>query len=264
MNKRLPDFLIIGTPRGGTYSLFSYLAYHPQIEPPKNIRNRPGQQKELHFFNRKYNKGISWYTDRFPETENKLLFEATPDYLYEPNSPSRIKNHMPKCKIIILLRNPVSRTWSLYYNYWRKRRKTKLNDLYGLLQTVTDNMEELPDLIGNDARLIHSGIYIRSIKRWFSFFPKKQFLILKSEDLFKNTMGILNECFDFLGVNKKTYKPRFLGVYDLLKDSTSKNPTMPKLLEDEMAEFYKPYNQELYEFLGRDFRWEKNKGGNKI
>src|SRR5437763_11020594 len=49
----LPDFLIIGTQRGGTTSLYHYLQAHPSI--------RLANTKDTHFFDKKYSNGLVWY-----------------------------------------------------------------------------------------------------------------------------------------------------------------------------------------------------------
>src|SRR2546423_11852294 len=54
----LPDFLILGTQRGGTTSLYRYLKTHPYIGAPSN--------KDVHFFDRRYRKGLTWYQGHFP------------------------------------------------------------------------------------------------------------------------------------------------------------------------------------------------------
>ena len=53
-----PDFVIIGTQRGGTTSLHAYLSAHPQIAIPST--------KELHFITDRYERGIDWYLGQFP------------------------------------------------------------------------------------------------------------------------------------------------------------------------------------------------------
>ncbi len=58
VNLAMPDFIIIGTMRGGTTSLYNYLLAHPQIAP--------ATQKEVHFFDWHFHRGISWYRAQFP------------------------------------------------------------------------------------------------------------------------------------------------------------------------------------------------------
>ncbi|TAG89873.1 MAG: tetratricopeptide repeat protein, partial [Oscillatoriales cyanobacterium] len=55
---REPDFIIIGSPRCGTTSLYKYITSHPQILPAAN--------KEICFFSEHFNKGLAWYQAHFP------------------------------------------------------------------------------------------------------------------------------------------------------------------------------------------------------
>ena len=57
--RALPDYLVIGTKRGGTTSLQQYLTAHPDVLEPKAA-------KASHFFDANYAKGWSWYRAHFP------------------------------------------------------------------------------------------------------------------------------------------------------------------------------------------------------
>src|SRR5947209_2068248 len=115
----LPDFLIIGTQRGGTTALYHYLKTHPCIAPASISDTR--------FFERKYSKGLRWYQAHFPalwervyaqQVQKSFLLtgEACSSYLFYPHSPRRIAQTLPHIKLIVLLRNPVDRAYSQYYH----------------------------------------------------------------------------------------------------------------------------------------------------
>src|SRR5690348_6863383 len=115
----LPDFLVIGTQRGGTTSLYHYLQAHESIAP--------SSIKEIHFFDRKYARGLAWYRGHFPTGAEKwyaqrlrrqafVTGEASPVYLFHPHVPARVKQALPAVKLIVLLRNPVDRAYSQYYH----------------------------------------------------------------------------------------------------------------------------------------------------
>ena len=89
-DRLLPDFIVIGTQKGGTKSLYNYLIEHPQI--------LPGLQKQAHYFDRNAEKPLSWYKSNFPPQKTKLkrekalgkkviTGEATPCLLYTSPSP---------------------------------------------------------------------------------------------------------------------------------------------------------------------------------
>ena len=109
---RLPDFLVIGAARSGTTSLYHYLKSHPQIYLPAKKHPEP------HFFlkNNEYKKGIHYYSEKYFKNVNhdKKAGEISTSYLYQPYVAKRIKKHLPKVKLIAMLRNPIERSFSNY------------------------------------------------------------------------------------------------------------------------------------------------------
>src|SRR5438067_227401 len=114
----LPDFLIIGTQRGGTTSLYHYLKTHPCVESATT--------SDTHFFDKKFSKGLGWYRGHFPTWMEKyyaqmrgqrfVTGEASSSYLFHPHVPKRVVQVLPHVKLIVLLRNPVDRAYSQYYH----------------------------------------------------------------------------------------------------------------------------------------------------
>src|SRR4051794_28578727 len=112
MNMRLPDFIVIGTTKGGTTSLWRYLSDHPDIFMPT--------RKELRFFsnNERWRQGVEWYARQFEGAgEHQLVGEASPQYTSwprYPHVPERMASVVPNAKLIYLVRDPVARTASLW------------------------------------------------------------------------------------------------------------------------------------------------------
>jgi len=237
--RNLPDFLIIGVIRSGTTSLFNYLINHPKIKG--SAKNEPGCfNKEPHFFDERYEKGIDWYKSWFPKRDaDELLCEATPHYLVRQQVPTRIYHCLPEAKFIALLRNPTDRAWS---HYCHRRRSHHL---------TVENLKCPED------KLIRFGIYADHLKKWFKYFLKKKFLILKSEDFFYEPKKIVDKCTEFLGVFKLRLKK--YEIYDPLKksgiDYKTEYPKIPDEIKEYLDCFYRPHNQELYRLLGRDMEW---------
>src|SRR5215469_4916896 len=63
----LPDYIIIGTQRGGTTSLYYYLTEHAGIFSALH--------KEVHFFDDQFAQGLAWYRAEFPTSIQKYLYE---------------------------------------------------------------------------------------------------------------------------------------------------------------------------------------------
>jgi len=99
---------------------------------------------------------------------------------------------------------------------------------------------------------LERGIYVSKLKRWMNIFPKNQFLILKSEEFFKEPDKIYNQVLKFLKLSKwqlPEYKKIGAGMY-------TRNEIDPQL-KKKLIEFFKPYNEDLYKFLGIRFNWDE-------
>lgn len=92
-----PTFLSIGPIRSGTSTLWQYFRRHPHIHVP--------DEKEVHFFDRHYELGIDRYEMLFDESFS-VRGELTPSYLFHLD---RIKNHYPRIKLILHIRDPIER-----------------------------------------------------------------------------------------------------------------------------------------------------------
>lgn len=108
---RLPTFLVIGAMRCGTTGLARSLGAHPDAFV--------AVEKEVHFFDRQFDRGIDWYASRFTGAGDVAsVGEATQTYLYDQVSLDRIVETLPEVRMVVLLRQPVDRAWS---HYWLNR-----------------------------------------------------------------------------------------------------------------------------------------------
>ncbi len=263
-NMAMPDFLIIGTMRGGTTSLYHYLLAHPHIAPATT--------KEIHFFDWNFHRGIAWYRAQFPllmqrdvgETIGKqgvITFESSPYYLFHPHAPARAALVVPKTKLIVLLRNPVDRAYSHYY-FQVARGKETLSFEEALAQEETRTRDEGQRLAAdphyksyNHQRYTYlaRGIYADQLQRWMNYFPKEQFLIIKSEDFYATPDRKLQEIFLFLGLPEVAPVQQEYKQFGRSTYQAKMEPEMRKRL----LTYFEPYNERLSTLLGRDFGWDR-------
>ena len=83
---------------------------------------------------------------------------------------------------------------------------------------------------------------------WSSFFPQRQMLVLNSEDLFDDTTNAWERVLDFLELPHWT--PEAYSIPNK-REYTDLSP----LIRQRLDEYYKPYNQRLYEYLGVGLGW---------
>lgn len=263
----LPDFLIIGTQRGGTTSLYNYLIARPGVGP--------ATVKELHFFDKKFTKGPSWYRAHFPtslqkygyEFMHKQVFvtgEASAYYLFHPHAPKRVARVIPPAKLIVLLRNPIDRAYSQYHFEVELGREH---------MSFEDAIEHEEERIGKEREKLladehyisfdHSrysylarGMYIDQLRTWMNFFPREQFLILKSEDFYADPAAALEQVLAFLRLPKLDMQER-QKKYRLHNYNTTPYPTMDAATRKRLIAYYEPHNEQLYEFLGVNFGWDR-------
>ena len=253
-----PNFIIIGAQKCVATSLYKYLTKHPQILPAK--------RKEVHFFDLNFNKGMNWYYSHFPKTEiqnQTITGEASPYYIFHPHVPQRISQFLPDIKLIVLLRNPVDRAASHYYHNCRFGKSREPLSFEEAIQQESSRIEPEIDKIMADENyksLAHQyysylsrGIYIEQLSRWMQFFPRKSFLILNSEEFWKNPKRNMKQVWNFLGVPSKSLKN--YKKYNSTGSIRQKNDDINPATRTMLTEYFQPYNKRLEEYLGQKFNW---------
>jgi tetratricopeptide (TPR) repeat protein len=244
-----PKFMIIGSMKGGTTSLYNYIIKHPQVIA--------AVKKEIHFFDEYYRAGIDWYLAHFPpqiEEKKYISGEASPGYSLIDN-PEIILKEFPDVKLIVILRNPVERTISHYFHNVKlglesRSFETVMYSIVDILNRLNDssNYDEI-DWIMQQNCYLKNSLYAYHLKKWFALVPQEQLLILKSEDLFISTNEIMQQVFDFIElpfncqINYKTYNS---GSYGTKVKSDIRNS---------LSLAFQPYTQKLVEDLGVDITW---------
>jgi hypothetical protein len=195
---RLPDFLCLGTQRGGTTTLQRLLEGHPQVYLPPC--------KEVHYFSLQAHQSPSWYADHYRDARrDQLCGDITPYYLFHPEVPRRIRTFLPRVKLIVLLRDPVERSLSQYFHSIQ----LGLDDL-PLEEALA---AEPARLAGAEAVLRQPGGRHRShqehsymsrsryggqLSRYEALFPRRRMLLLRSEDLFQRPVRVWGQMQAFL------------------------------------------------------------------
>lgn len=257
----LPHFVIIGTQRGGTTSLYNYLTEHPQIARMK--------RREVHYFTLHFSKGMSWYRKQFPSAARERLkrlsmrelitCEATPYYLFHPLVPARLHAALPNTKLIVLLRNPIDRAFS-HYHLVRKKNQETLSFAEALeaesarLAGEEDRMRADPDYYSLDHHqhaYLARGHYAEQLQRWFDVFPREQMHIIKSEELYADPRSVVKGALRFVKPEwRDGWKAKGYERYN----ATEHAPLEPAFRQ-QLADYFRPHNERLYALLNRDFEW---------
>ncbi|MEL6553959.1 MAG: sulfotransferase [Cyanobacteria bacterium J06621_11] len=201
----LPNFLLIGTAKGGTTSLYSYLDQHPQVYMSAN--KEPGffalEGEKLDYqgpdeaFSRTSVTHIEAYKKLFEGvTTETAIGEASPFYLYFAKAPERIKHYAPNAKLIVSLRNPVDRA---YASYMHNVRVGYEEDSFEASLKKEDRRIQ-----DNWIYLWHykqCGLYYQQLSRYFDTFGRDQIQVHLFEDLAQTTQTTVQSIFSFLQID---------------------------------------------------------------
>jgi len=212
-NVSLPNFFIVGASKAGTSSLWSYLKGHPEIfMPESNLHKEPA-----FFCNIWGMKSWERYLELFKDAvrEHRRIGEASTAYLTCPDSAMSLFKFSAEygldVKIIITLRNPADRAYSLYN--WNvqsgiepassfekalelepKRTSTRLPRFW------------LPGGYRYQYLYFHSGLYSEQVERYMANFCPDNIHIEIFEEFVANIRQRLGKVCRFLGVTEE-YHP---------------------------------------------------------
>jgi hypothetical protein len=270
MNKKKPNFFIVGAAKAGTTSLYHYLksrseVYMSPIKEPhyfsKDIRSKS--------FNKEYRKSTNIniknyfkkeklehehiafieneddYLKLFREAKTeKLLGEISNGYLYSEVAAKEIYNFNKEAKIIIILRNPIDRAFS----HW-------LMDLRGqdvcrrsFIEAIEEDQSVVEKWWGKSHLYVELGLYYDQIMRYKTIFPEEQLLILLYDDMLENQNRFYQQICQFIKIpfysdnSTKRYNvasvPRF-PLLNMFNNKTKLNFFLLSLLTKQQKSFLK-------------------------
>ncbi|HTT77584.1 MAG TPA: sulfotransferase domain-containing protein [Candidatus Binataceae bacterium] len=263
---RLPDFIGVGPPHAGTTWLHWALLGHACLPRP---------EKETHFFDWHYENGLDWYTSRFAHCQDDMPIGEICNYFPARIARERIATHIPGCKIICTLRDPVDRTYSAYkfalYNGLTRAR-------------FAEALQSTPEITFENNYAYHLG-------QWYQAFGKSQVLVVLFEEMRSDPQAYMTKVCAFLGLptidvsslvlpakayNSHSMRPRiptlarkgrrainwlrdrqlqyvvdmlgFMGLWRLCFDGNF--PPMDRVIEAELRKRYLPEVEEIEQITG--------------
>jgi hypothetical protein len=264
-SRPVPDFLVIGTKRGGTTSLFNYLMMHPGV---LGLFPRPRGRKSTDYFFQDWDRGERWYRSHFhtrtyrERLRRRLGYspvggEASPYYVWDPRIAQRVHAQAPGVRAIMLVRDPVERAWSHY----QERVENGVEPLtfeQALAAEESRTDGELDEMLRDPAYYSTAfdwysyrarGLYLPQLENWCSVFPQEQLLTVRSEDMYTDVQAVFDTVCTFLGIeqlelpSKRTF------------NASVRSSTVPADARAELRDFYAPHNQALENYLGRQLHW---------
>lgn len=173
------DFIGVGPQRTASSWLDQVMRHHPDICLPGNV-------KETMFWDQRYSKGLPWYRAHFKKYDPTLKYgEIAPTYFDDSRALGRLQTEFPDLKIVINVRNPIQRAFSLYQLHLGKGRVER---------PFKHAVEQLP-------RILTSGHYHIHCPEWEAAFGNENILYLVQEDIFSQPDASVRKVWEFLGVS---------------------------------------------------------------
>jgi hypothetical protein len=183
-----PSFIVAGGVRCATGWIRTCLNEHPNVYMVS---------KETHFFDQNYEKGIKWYSNFFKVSSNeRIKGEKTASYLHHELVAKRIKDTLPKTKIIICLRDPVERMHSHLTMAASNKNNLTVKDLLATMKS--------------GSKYIEWGKYAKQLRFFFDTITRENILIQIYEDKDNDPHNFMSEIYRFIGVDPNYKAPSTL------------------------------------------------------
>ena len=244
MLNKLPNFLIVGTAKCGTTSIYNYLKQHPQVFLPRHkeplfmmsaIYEKLSRKDPRYRISETHTVfSFDDYKKLFEEVKNeKAIGEASTTYLYyhEMAIPN-IQKYLGDVKIIISLRNPVDRAYSSYTHLVRDGAETSSFEEF--LEKEKERKRENWDILNFPKDL---GFYHNQVRAYIDNFTKVKVCLL--DDFKKKHVETIQDLYVFLDVEQSfvpdtrtnfnpSGRPKYaLADYLLTKDNFLKSLCRP-------------------------------------
>ena len=240
------------------------------------------QEKEVHFFDtdEKFELGVDWYKSRFDAARpDQIAGEATPAYMAVPRAVERMASVVPDARLIALLRHPAERAYSMYW-FARAWGAEQRGPEEALREAIRDprSSERASDYIGS---------YVDQLEHVQRFYAPSSLMTLLFDDFILDPNAAARKVCEFIGADPnlvpddigsfrneprrilvpkihafgERVKARHFRIGDRILRMNSRKVNYPPLngdLRSELVEYFRPHNDALSQWLGRDLaHWNR-------
>ncbi len=201
----LANFILAGTEKAGTTSMFTYLSTHPSV--------CGSSVKETDFFRNLYSgdreKDVVNYARYFEDCADEvpIVMEASPGYLGGGEEvAARINALLPQTRLLFILRDPVDRMYSSFnFHVGKLNLSADLSFEEYIDKCVAyDSGQKTPAELGIGEwylKVISFGRYADYLEHYYQQFPESQIKVMFFEDMNRDVVGFMRELCQFLEIS---------------------------------------------------------------
>ncbi len=201
----LPDFLVIGTAKAGTTSLYRYLKTHPEVylSPIKEPKYFAFPDTPPVFVGPHRNTPVVWRLEDYrrlfeSRPGDSVAGEMSPQYLYVECSPGAIRTLVPNVKLVAILRDPTNRA----HSHFCHNRRDGIEPLSDFAAALAAEDQRIAQGWWSSFHYRNRGYYARQLKRYLALFPRQQVLIQLHDDMLADCPAVLRKICAFLGIDE--------------------------------------------------------------
>lgn len=198
--------------------------------------------------------------------DGQIVMEKTPRYFVTAETPARVHAMSRDVKLIVVVRDPVTRAIS---DYTQIASKTPGITRFESLAFKNRSSGQVDSLWSP----LYIGLYAQHLERWLAYFPLSQIHFVSGERLVSDPAFELGRVQDFLGLeriitDKHFYFNKTKGFPCLKKAEGSAEPhclgktkgrthvRVESEVIHNLRDFYHPHNLRFYQMTGMDFGWK--------
>lgn len=189
----IPDCLFVSPGKTGSTWLHYVLSGRQDVfvHPSKEVR---------YFCSFWPDHSVDWYLNHFHPSNGRLKIDISPTYTLLPaEAIAQIHALNPGVRLVLVLRDPAARAWSLVRHMWRFREGI----FHGRPDTAEPDLELIQLGLLEDSVVLASS-YADILKRWTDVFPVQQILVGVWEEMNRFPLAWLNRMANFLGLDSDT------------------------------------------------------------
>ncbi len=262
-SRMLPDFLIVGAQRSGTTSMYKTLSQHPAVL-------KAVLRKGVHYFDIGYGHGPAWYRSQFPlqltatQTQRStgvrpMTGESSPYYMFHPLAAGRIARDLPSVRLIVLLRDPVERAYSAHTHEVARGYDTETSFERALELEEERTRGEADRIIADPTYQSHGlqhqayvarGRYIEQLERLEHQVGRDRIHVVDSQVFFEKPEPAYRDVLSYLGLPELA-----MPVFE--QHNARPRSPMAESVRSQLDEYFRPYDEQLAEWLGWTPSWRR-------
>jgi len=207
-----PTFMIAGERKCGTTALHHWMSCHPDVYvyPPWDVnyfiedeisRTLKWRDGEVDAAAWERSHSVESYEALFRDGSGRqAIGEKSADIFFWRPAHERVARYLPEARFIVVLRNPVERAWSHFWNERGKGAGREKLDFERAIQAEPERASR-----SAYARLhlsyLTRGFYERTLEDWLRFNPSTRLLVMTLEQMHAAPTEALRRVYEFIGVD---------------------------------------------------------------